>query len=128
MPADGAVMKWTTLWNEGVEKMGLTGRCYPETMKQQMEEAGFINVQIVPIKVPIGPWPKDRQLRQSGQFFLVGVLQGVSGLSMRVFTQMLGWSVEEMEALLVDVRKEWSTKGIHSYVPYFMVFGQKPPE
>jgi len=66
--------------------------------------------------MPIGPWPKDERLRQAGLFFLVGVLDGISGLSMRVFTQGLGWAVEKMEVLLVALRKEWKNKNIHSYV------------
>ena len=117
MPEDGAVRRWEALWNEGVARFGLTGRCYPEKMKQQMEEAGFVNIAIKNYKMPIGPWAKDKRLRQAGLYFLVGVLDGITGLSLRVFTQGLGWTVEEMEVLLMDVRKEWKNRAIHSYVP-----------
>ena len=117
MPSDGAVRRWQDLWEEGIAKFGLTGRCFPETMKQQMEERGFNNVHIRTFRLPIGPWPKDKRLRQSGLFFLVSLLDDITGLSLRTFTQGLGWSVAQLEVLLMEVRKEWKDNRIHSYCP-----------
>ncbi|OAP54984.1 hypothetical protein AYL99_10684 [Fonsecaea erecta] len=127
IPANSAVIRWQNLWEQGVQRGGMTGRCYPLQMAEQMREVGFINVQILPFKMPIGPWAKDPMLRQSGLCTLVGLLDGVFGLSVRVYTQHLGWSVEELEALLVQVRQEWRSKRIHSYFPIYVVYGQKPP-
>jgi hypothetical protein len=120
MPADGAFEKWQRLWEQGVESVGMTARCYPEVMKRQMEEAGFINVNIVPFKMPLGPWPKDKRLRQAGIYLYSSMYEGLSGLSLRVFTQMLGWSVEELEVLLALVRAEWKHKAMHIYVPMYV--------
>ena len=117
MPQDGAVSRWQDLWNEGIAEFGLTGRCYPETMKQRMQDVGFINVMIKPYKMPVGAWPRDKRLRQAGLFFLVGVLDGITGLSLRTFTHGLGWTPEQLEVLLIDVRNEWKNRSIHSYVP-----------
>lgn len=117
LPEDSACVRWAELWNEGIEKFGLTGRCYPEQMKQQMEDAGFINVTTSFYRMPIGTWPKDKRLRQSGWFNLVGFFDGVSGLSQRVFTKALGWSIEEMEVLLAQVRNECRNRKIHTYFP-----------
>merc|ERR1711939_439816 len=127
LPSDAACSRWVDLWNFGIEKFGLVGRCLPEKMADQMRNAGFINVQIVPRKMPIGTWPRDPDLRQSGLFSLVGMLEGLSGLSQRVFTKALGWSVEEMELLLMDVRRELKNRRIHTYFPIYVVYGQKPP-
>ncbi|GAB1729871.1 hypothetical protein NU195Hw_g2254t1 [Hortaea werneckii] len=127
LPSDTACLRWVDLWNFGIEKFGLVGRCLPEKMADQMRNAGFINVQIVPRKMPIGTWPRDPDLRQSGLFSLVGMLEGLSGLSQRVFTKALGWSVEEMELLLMDVKRELKNRRIHTYFPIYVVYGQKPP-
>ena len=35
--------------------MGLTGRCYPYVMEQQMKDAGFINVTVKGFNMPLGP-------------------------------------------------------------------------
>jgi len=117
IPADSASVKWAELWNQGIESFGLTGRCYPETMVQQMQAAGFINVTYKFYRMPIGTWPKDKRLRQAGLFNLVGLLDGLSGLSQRVFTKGLNWTVDEMEVLLMQVREECNNRKIHSYFP-----------
>ena len=117
LPEDGAMVQWCNLWNEGIEKMGLTGRCDPNRMKAQMEAAGFTNIEIRFCRVPIGSWPKDKRLRQSGTLSLVGLTEGLSGLSQRVFTRGLDWSVEEMEVLLARVRNELKDRRIHAYWP-----------
>lgn len=117
MPKNGAVQQWEDLWESGIQRFGLTGRCYPDDMKQRMEAAGFINCQVKAFKIPVGPWPKDKRLRQAGLLFLVGLLEGVSGLSVRTFTNGLGWSMEQLEVFLVEVKKEWKTKAIHTYCP-----------
>ncbi|RMD41190.1 hypothetical protein DV735_g3969, partial [Chaetothyriales sp. CBS 134920] len=125
---DGPTSRWCRLMTEGFTKVGSDGRLYPELMKQQMADAGFINTQIIPIKMPIGAWPKDPVLREGGRWFLVGILEGISGLSVRLFTQVLGWTPEEMELLLMEARNELKQKKVHSWCPYFTVLGQKPPE
>ncbi|KAF2859032.1 S-adenosyl-L-methionine-dependent methyltransferase [Piedraia hortae CBS 480.64] len=126
LPLNSACEQWATLWNEGIQRFGLTGRCYPQVMKEQMEAAGFINVTCRFFRMPIGPWPKDKALRQAGLFNIVGFLDGVSGLSQRVFTKGLGWTVDEMELLLMQVREELKNKRIHTYFPIYVVYGQKP--
>ena len=56
-------------------------------------------------------------MRQAGLFSVVGLLDGLSGLSQRVFTNGLGWSIEEMEILLMQVRDDLRNRKIHSYWP-----------
>lgn len=117
LPADSACERWANLWNEGICKFGLTGRCYPQVMKQQMEAVGFVNVTVKFFRMPIGAWPKDKMLRQSGLFNVIGLLDGLSGLSQRVFTRGLDWTIEEMEVLLMQVRNECKNRKIHTYFP-----------
>jgi hypothetical protein len=42
---------------------------------------------------------------------------GLSGLSMALFTRGLGWTKEELEVFLVEVRKSMKDKSIHGYYP-----------
>lgn len=116
-PADAASARWANLWNEGIQRSGLDGRCYPERMMDQMREAGFINVRMTFFRMPIGPWPRDDKFKQAGLFNLVALNEGLSGLSQRVFTKALGWSIEEMEVLLMQVRNEGQNRRIHTYFP-----------
>lgn len=44
-------------------------------------------------------------------------VSNLSGLSIALFTHGLGWSVEELEVFLADVRKDLKNSKIHSYMP-----------
>ena len=117
IPPDSKVREWEYHWNRGAEIAGFTGGCDPQSMSQQMRTAGFRNVVIKEYKVPIGPWPKDKRLREAGMYGLIALLEGLHGLSIRVFTRFLGWTTEELEVLLWEVRTELKKKSVHSYWP-----------
>lgn len=48
--------------------MGKIGRPGPtsESLKTLLEEAGFVDIEVHNYKQPIGPWPKDKKLKQVG--------------------------------------------------------------
>lgn len=115
IPVDSKIKQWEDLWTEGVSKLGLKGHCDPDLVMDQMRDAGFINIARLNFKMPLGPWPKDRMLREAGVFGRANLLYGIYGLSVKVFTQLLDWSVEELEVLLAQCRQELNRKGIHGY-------------
>lgn len=115
IPADSVVTRWEDLWTEGINKLGLKGHCDPNLVVRQMQDAGFINITRLNFKMPIGPWAKDPTLREAGLFGKANLLSGFYGLSVKVFTQLLDWSVEELEVLLAQCRRELNRKGIHGY-------------
>lgn len=117
LPESSKLVEWAQLWNQSVETVGKTGRCNPQKMVDQMTKAGFINTRIVTKKMPIGPWPKDSMLKESGKFGLVALYSGVYGMSVRLFKDVLGWSEEQLQVFLVEFRKELRMKSIHSYWP-----------
>lgn len=121
MPVGGAFATWQQLFELGLKFAGMTARCYPDVMKRQMEEAGFINVKIDSFKMPLGPWAKDERLSDAGTYLHESMQNGVRGISLRVFTNMLGWSVEQLEVLLAEVKAEWGqSKAVHAYVPVYV--------
>lgn len=117
LPGASAYVQWAHLWNAGIAKFGLTGRCYPRQMKQQMEDAGFINIRVESFRMPVGPWAEEEHLREAGQLNQMGLYEGLSGFSQKAFTQGLGWSMEKMEAFLVKVRQECRDSCRHNYFP-----------
>ena len=42
---------------------------------------------------------------------------GLDGLNSAVYTRVLGWTKEELDLLLVKVRRELKDKSIHAYWP-----------
>lgn len=117
LPADSCITEWENLWTEGINKIGLRGSCDPDLVVQQMHDAGFVNIRRLNFKMPIGPWPRDKMLREAGMFGYVNLMDGFHGLSVKIFTQLLGWQIEELEVLLARCRQELRRKDIHGYWP-----------
>jgi hypothetical protein len=46
---------------------------------------------------------------------LENVLSGLDGFTMAAFTRISGWTPEDVELFLVDVRKEMKDTKIHAY-------------
>ena len=53
----------------------------------------------------------------AGMWCYENIAGALSGLSMAVFTRVLGMTTEEVEAYLIPVRKEMQDPKIHSYFP-----------
>jgi len=47
----------------------------------------------------------------------VNFTRGLYGLTVDAFTRLLGWTVEEVQVFLVDVRKDIMDKRVHAYFP-----------
>ncbi|KAK3321507.1 S-adenosyl-L-methionine-dependent methyltransferase [Cercophora scortea] len=125
LPADCALVKWNHLFVEASIKLGaslISVRDY----EKQLVEAGFINVEKVEFKWPINSWPKDKKYKELGSWVYENILEGLQALSLMLFTNVLGWTPEELEVFLVDVRKDLKNRSIHAYWPFYIVYGQKP--
>ena len=117
VPDDSGMQRWQRSWNSAMEKVGMTGNCDSERIAKDMRDAGFINVTIVSLKMPVGPWPKDKRLREAGLFNFIGLYDGLYGLSAKPFLHLLGWPQSEFETLMVETRQDLKNKNFHSYFP-----------
>lgn len=79
-----------------------------------MRDAGFKNVVAQAYKVPIGPWAKDKRLKDIGYCNLAQVMDGLEAFSLRLFCGILKWKEEEVMVLLANVRKELKSGAIHA--------------
>ncbi|RSL91826.1 hypothetical protein CEP51_000044 [Fusarium floridanum] len=122
---DSAVYKWSSLMNEAATKMG-SGLDSALRYKEQLIEAGFVNVVETPYKWPMNTWPQDRKTKELGAWGNVNLVGGAQGLSLALFTKVLGWSHAQLEVFLVDVRKDLCDKNLHGYWRVNVVYGQKP--
>jgi len=53
----------------------------------------------------------------AGLWMNENVLNGLEAFSLMMFTNVLGFTVEEVQLLLVDVRKDLKNRRIHAYWP-----------
>ncbi|KAF5004882.1 hypothetical protein FDECE_8664 [Fusarium decemcellulare] len=122
---DSAVYKWSSLMNEAATKLG-SGLDSGLRYKDQLPEAGFVNVVETTYKWPMNTWPKDKKTKELGAWGNVNLVGGAQGLSLALFTKVLGWSTQELEVFLVDVRKDLCDKKLHGYWRVNVVYAQKP--
>jgi hypothetical protein len=54
------------------------------------------------------------------------VLDGLDAMSFGPLCRGLGWSKEEVQVYLVDVRKCLMDNSVHSWFPFHMSYGRKP--
>ena len=116
-PEDSLIRKWCENQEVAAQKMGISLLLTGEGIKEHMEAAGFQNVEIREFKVPIGPWPADKKLKEVGLFQLAGMLEGMEALTLALWTRYLGWDEKEVALFCVQVRKEFRSAKVHSYWP-----------
>jgi hypothetical protein len=87
---------------------------FPSLIKQ----TGFVDVHVEEVKWPVGPWPRDKQLKEAGSVNQAHWLTGMEGYSMYLFTKFgspTSWSKEEVHVHLARVRKELTDPRYHLY-------------
>ena len=113
LPEDSNIMRWITTLLSASESFGRGPRPGPK-LKGWMETAGFRNIGHRKIKLPVGPWPKDPHHKEVGTYNLTQALMGLEAFTLRLFCNVLGWTEEEVTALLVGARQELKSPRIHS--------------
>ena len=109
-----ALERWVGLYAEGGRRLG-RDMLAPRRYKRLMEEAGFVNVVEERLVIPGNPWPRGRDMKRLGLWQMTNFLDGIHAVTMTIFTKGLGMSPEEVEVLLVDVRKDIKNLGVHFY-------------
>ena len=106
----------------GVDLLAVTANA------QRLRDAGFVNVEEKVFKIPLGIWPKNKTMKLIGLYLRTVIYDGLQGLSLGPFIKGLKWAPEEVEVFLVGVRKSLMDASTHSYLPFHVVYGQKPTE
>ena len=100
----------------GIAKaMNIDTRAHEE-FSRWLKEAGFTNIREAHLKWPMGPWPKDPFWKKFGQLNLDNMLSGLEGMSMALLTRTKGWTSEQVQEYLVDVRKDMKDPKTHYYM------------
>lgn len=111
---DNKIIKLQKLVVEATQKIGKEPLPGPK-LKGWMEEAGYVNVTERVFKMPLGMWPKDQRLKKTGACSLMSYLDGLEAMTYGLLPTVLKWSIEEVQVLLAEVRKEARRKDVHMY-------------
>ncbi|KAK0640601.1 S-adenosyl-L-methionine-dependent methyltransferase [Cercophora newfieldiana] len=125
MPDDDPVYDWLETVGKALAALGVNLKSAAKN-PENLRAAGFVNVEKNVSRVPIGVWPREAKLKTVGLYNRANILDGLQGISMGPFTRGLKWTPEEVELYLVKVRKGVMNTRVHSYLPFYAVYGQKP--
>jgi len=122
----GNCATWTQSFHQiATEVLGMDFDPIPK-MQGWLQDAGFEDVKLADEIVPIGPWPRNRRLKEIGRYFLSNMLEGgVENYTLMLFTKA-GWNETSVRAMLGGVRRELLDPGIHAFTRAWFITGTKP--
>jgi len=91
-----------------------------------MREAGFVDVQERMFMWPINGWPKNKMMKDVGQWNQLNILEGLEGFCLALLTRGLAWTKEEVDVFVARVSRDLRDRKIHAYFPMPVAFGRKP--
>ncbi|KAJ5888009.1 hypothetical protein N7495_008050 [Penicillium taxi] len=128
LPKDSILGQWAEVFGGASERAGRS-LMVQDKMRGRIEKAGFIDVHEHVYKVPIGPWPKDKVLKDAGNLNLAHWLTGMEGYGMWLLTKFGAphpWTKEEVQVFLAKARVELKNPHIHGYEIGRRVWARKP--
>lgn len=98
---------------QAMEKLGRPQPC--AGMRENILNAGFIDMVETTVKQPLGPWAKDPDIKKAGAMALLGGESGYHAYAMQMFTRVLGMSAEEADKMCTNAFKSVCNKNVHVY-------------
>ncbi|KAK8075636.1 hypothetical protein PG997_010299 [Apiospora hydei] len=81
----------------------------------KLTEAGFVNIQERRYPVPVTCWAPGKRLQRIGMLMRQNTAVVLEMYSETVFVGVLGWSKEDLQILMRDVREDLLNNNIHCY-------------
>lgn len=91
-----------------------------------MREVGFVDIVRIPLKWPVNRWPLDPKWSQIGAMAKANFVEDIEAMSLRLFTQHLGWSAERIRELCEKAKADFNDTRKHAYSNIYVTYGRKP--
>ncbi|KAI8710364.1 hypothetical protein NCS52_01581400 [Fusarium sp. LHS14.1] len=95
-------------------------------VEEAMKRAGFTNIKRTWAKMPVGGWPKDERLKETGRYHLAALDCDLEGLVLRAAAGVLQRSYQEAIDLAHGVRRGLRSPKLHLWRLVTVIYGQKP--
>jgi hypothetical protein len=107
--------KWSDLMISGAEKLGKNVTDAPN-YKRYFQEVGFVDVVEKKFQWPMNPWPKGKYYKTLGRGYNQDLHEGLEGITMAIFTRAHGMKKEEVQEMVMEVRRNIDDKNLHNYL------------
>ncbi|KAH7165336.1 S-adenosyl-L-methionine-dependent methyltransferase [Dactylonectria macrodidyma] len=118
--------QWAQLFYDAGDKFGRTFRLTDGIMEKSAHEAGFVDIVKKVFTIPHSPWPKDKKLKQQGEFVGLYMDLSLDGFALYPIGQVLGWTFEEVQVLVAKMRTAIKTRRNLTNSDMHLVYGRKP--
>ncbi|KAJ5100602.1 hypothetical protein N7456_006654 [Penicillium angulare] len=128
VPDDAVILTWGDQTSAAAAKMGRPLDLY-DRMAGLMKEAGFVDIKVYNDKWPIGPWAKDKQLKEAGTVNAAHHASGFEGYGMFLLTKFgdpVPWTKDEVHVYVAGLRKDLTNPKFHLYHGARRVWARKP--
>ena len=108
------------VWNESlVEAAGKAGTRLDAILgvPEHLEKRGFVGLGRADTKWPLGAWSKGKREKKIGDLFVKDLTSALEGVSMRMFTKVLGWEREDVMKLIEEAAEDIRNVRMHAYMP-----------
>lgn len=123
---DHPVAQYWSLISEGLGNLGVDFQIAAGgRLADMMRECGFVNVTERVLHIPLGTWPKNKVLKTAGLYWRTILLDGIQAIALGPLTRGCGWTREQVEVFLVQVRRSYHDNSCLLYMPLHIVYGQK---
>jgi SAM-dependent methyltransferase len=118
--------QWAQLFYDAGDRVGRTFNITNGVMRDSAREAGFEDIVHKVLTIPLGEWPKDARRKRQGQFVGLYMDLSLDGFALYPIGQILGWSREEVEALVAKMRAIIRNPKHLARGDMHLVYGRKP--
>ncbi|KUI71409.1 Trans-aconitate 2-methyltransferase [Cytospora mali] len=119
-----ATKKYFDLVVGGAQSLGIDVNSF-SAMERLMAERGFEKIEVKRFKWPLGTWAKGAYYRNLSAMLKQNLTMALEALALRPLAH-LGWSAEEIQVFLSEVRKEVRENKVNAYAEIIYIWGQKP--
>jgi SAM-dependent methyltransferase len=116
--------RWTRLMERASLARGRPLQLGPHLASFQ-RDAGMCDVREKVFAYKWGTWmaPPERPL---GARAMLNVMSGIEGFTLAMFTKALGWTVEDTQAFIVEVKRDMRDDNLRKVMDLHVVYSQRP--
>lgn len=114
LPEDSSYQEYQVQLSAAAQKFGKTMNISPQ-FRDLTIGAGFASVEEQQYKCPLSPWAKDKKMKLLGQYLNMQMMESVEPYSLALFSRVLKWDNNRIQALYAGVRRDLRNLNYHMY-------------
>lgn len=127
VPSDAPVRRWLTVLSEALSSVSIPWLDVPSFVSPLMRSHGFEEPVVARnIKVPLGPWPRDHNMKILGLYARKMKFDRCEGFTLALCTRVHRWRQEDVHGFVEDVKRDLCRPDYHAYERFFCIYARKP--